>query len=321
MSEPSRRIRRGSVARSRPTVTRRPVVRAAPKRPSTASRALATLPLPTALLKRVLRWSAGVTILCGAIVLLVLVGVPQYVGNRLGAAAGDMGFVMRRVEPRGLHHLDPMAVYDAAYDQQSIAMPLVDLDAIRRRLLRYGWVEDARVSRRFPDTLVVDIVERTPAAIWQNHGHLALIDASGVVLAPVALDDMPDLPLVVGPDANRQIASLQALIAAAPQLKPMIAGATWIGGRRWDIRFQSGETLALPEGDAAQRHALTKFAGIDANATLLGKGYKRFDMRIPGKMTIRLSDEPGHEISDPAPAPAGAGAGATQQGGIDHGTA
>ena len=318
MTEPGRsRIRRGTVARARPTVTRRPVVRAAPKRPSTASRALARLPLPTAFLRRILRWTAAIAALCGAVVLLFLVGIPQYAGERLGAAAGDMGFVMRRVDPRGLHHLDPMAVYDAAYDQQSTAMPLVDLAAIRQRLLRYGWVQDARVSRRFPDTLVVDVVERTPAAIWQHHGQLALIDASGVVLAPVTLDRMPDLPLVVGPDANRQVAALQALIASAPQLKPMIAGATWIGGRRWDIRFQSGETLALPQGDAAQRHALAKFAGIDANATLLGKGYKRFDMRMPGKMTIRLSDEPGNEINDPAPA----GAGVAPQGGIDHGTA
>ena len=32
----------------------------------------------------------------------------------------------------------------------------------------FGWVKDARVSRRLPDTLVIDIVERTPAALWQN---------------------------------------------------------------------------------------------------------------------------------------------------------
>ena len=31
-----------------------------------------------------------------------------------------------------------------------------------------GWVKDARVSRRLPDTLVIDIVERTPAALWQK---------------------------------------------------------------------------------------------------------------------------------------------------------
>ena len=47
-------------------------------------------------------------------------------------------------------------------------MPLVDVEAIRARLLQFGWVKDARVSRRLPDTLVIDIVERQPAAIWQD---------------------------------------------------------------------------------------------------------------------------------------------------------
>ena len=45
-------------------------------------------------------------------------------------------------------------------------------------------------------------------------------------------------------------------MAAVPTLKPQLASATWVGGRRWDLNFQSGETLALPEGeDSAQRGA------------------------------------------------------------------
>src|SRR5687767_15916406 len=75
------------------------------------------------------------------------------------------------------------------------AQPLVDVAAIRQRLLQFGWVRDARVSRRLPDTLVVDIVERRPAAIWQHNQRLALIDMDGVVLEAVRLDSMPDLPL------------------------------------------------------------------------------------------------------------------------------
>src|SRR3546814_9265052 len=84
-----------------------------------------------------------------------------------------------------------LPVYAVALDQQSMAMPLIDLDGTRERLLRFGWVEEARVSRRLPDTLVVDIVERTPAAIWQHNQRLALIDRHGVeigrahVLTPV----------------------------------------------------------------------------------------------------------------------------------------
>src|SRR3546814_17861972 len=72
---------------------------------------------------------------------------------------------------------------------------------------------------------------------------------------------------------------------AAPALRPRIRAATWIGNRRWNLLFDSGETLALPEEDAAR--ALVKFAELDGADRLLGKGFLRFDMRDPTKLVER----------------------------------
>ena len=47
------------------------------------------------------------------------------------------------------------------------------------------------MSRRFPDTLVIDIVERKPAALWQDEDRLTLIDAEGVVLDRVPVATCP----------------------------------------------------------------------------------------------------------------------------------
>src|SRR3546814_13559768 len=85
-------------------------------------------------------------------------------------------------------------VYDIALAQKDRSMAAVDLEGVRADLMKYGWIQDARVSRRLPDTLVVDIVERPPAAIWQHNGRLSLIDKKGVVLEPVTVATMPDLP-------------------------------------------------------------------------------------------------------------------------------
>jgi cell division protein FtsQ len=244
--------------------------------------------------------------------LLWALRIPQMAGGTLGESVGEMGFAMKRVEIKGAVHIRQIDVYNIAFDQPSTAMPLVDLEATRQRLLRFGWVRDARVSRRLPDTLVVDIVERRPAAIWQHNQRLALIDMDGVVLEAVRLDAMPDLPLLIGPAANLHAAELARLTQAAPNLKPAMAGASWVGGRRWDLRFQSGEVLALPEGEAAARKALTKFASMDQAVQLLGKGYVRIDMRDPKRMLIRLPGDPGSSVPEiapeaPPPAPPAAG--------------
>jgi cell division protein FtsQ len=155
--------------------------------------------------------------------------------------------------------------------------------------------------RRLPDTLVIDIVERTPSALWQDRQRLALIDSDGVVLDRVKIDNMPDLPLVIGPGANARASQLKAILADAPTMQAQLASATWVGGRRWDLSFQSGETVALPEGEQAARAALRKFAKVDQSNGLLGRGLVRFDLRIPGKMIVRLPRAPGEPIQPEAP--------------------
>jgi len=196
--------------------------------------------------------------------------------------------------------MDEMPVYALALDEIDRSMLTVDLEALRGRIMTLGWVADARITRRLPGTLVVDIVERQPAAIWQRDNKLSLIDANGVVLENLDAAALPDLPLVIGPHANRETKALHALMAAAPALKPLVAGATWVGNRRWDIRFQSGETLALPEGDAAAAAALMKFAQLDGINRLLGRGIVRFDMRDPGRFVLRMPPDRAKDAGDTA---------------------
>jgi len=296
------KIRRGtSSQRKRPTVTRSAGRRPAPKRQSTIAQALATIPVPTATLKRIGNWMAGGALAAGVVAGILAMQLPQMAAVQIGEAIGMAGFRVRNIEIVGIAQADRAAVYDAAVDQTSRAMPLVDLAAIRAKLMRFGWIADARVSRRLPDTLMIDIVERKAAAIWQYQQKLALIDRNGTVIAPVDLAAMPEnLPIVIGAGANRQATDLNLLMESAPALKPMLAGASWIGQRRWDLRFQSGETLALPEGQAAAMAALRKFTAMDGRARLLGQGFVRFDMRVPDRFVVRVSKEPGHRVTETA---------------------
>jgi cell division protein FtsQ len=259
------------------------------------------LPVRQASANKLARWMFGL-FAAGAVALaLVALDVPAKLGMAAGEAVGEAGFRVRSVDVKGVHHMDSKPVFAIAADQKSMAMPLVDVAEIRARLLQYGWVKDARVSRRLPDTLVIDIVERKPAALWQDDRKLSLIDAEGVVLDRVPISAMPDLPLLIGPGANSQSRNLEALLSEVPTLRPQLESASWVGRRRWDLNFQTGETVALPEGQDAAKAALAKFARLDKSAGLLGRGILRFDLRIPGKMTVRLPRAAGEPILPETP--------------------
>ena len=281
----SRTVKRQPASGARRPAPRR---RQPVKKVSLLDRLVAALPVSEATLHRVATWTITGGVVAVALVAGAWAGVPAMVGDAVAEGAGRAGFRVGQIEITGLKRMDRMSVYAVALEDQrnATAMPAVDLEGIRRKLLRYGWIADAHVSRRLPDTLLIDIVEREPAAVWQNNGGLALIDKAGVVLDDrVSADAMPDLPLVVGPGADREEPGYQALLAAAPALRARIKAASWVGNRRWDLTFTSGETLALPEENAAA--ALVRFAAMDAGRPLLGKGWLRFDLRDPTRLVAR----------------------------------
>ncbi|RYY26851.1 MAG: FtsQ-type POTRA domain-containing protein [Sphingomonadales bacterium] len=257
------------------------------QKPGMIDQALAALPVSQATLTKIATWTIVGLAGLGALGVASYFGIPGVIGTAVSETVGDAGFRVDEIQIDGLKRMDKMTVYSQALDQDSRAMPLVDLALVRERLLKYPWIEDARVSRRLPNTLRIFIVEREPAAIWQHHGQLMLIDAKGVALEPVKREAMPDLPLIIGEGANSQEPARRQLLDNAPALKPLVKAASWIGNRRWDIIFDTGERLQLPEGEEEAANRLKKFAELDGTQRLLGRGHIGFDMRNPNQLTVR----------------------------------
>lgn len=231
-------------------------------------------------------------ILGGAVVLAWMVasfaGVPAMARQQLAAVASDAGFEVRRVEVRGVKQLNELKVYERALAERDRAMPLVDVASLRERLMELSWVEDARVSRQMPDTLVIDIVERKPVAVLRKADRLVLIDAKGTELEAVSAERAKGKLVVAGPGSGKQIEALAGLLAAAPALKPQVREAEWVGNRRWNLTFKTGQVLALPAGPQTSAKALMTFARLDGVYRLLGGKTAAFDMRAPDRIYLRV---------------------------------
>jgi cell division protein FtsQ len=70
-------------------------------------------------------------------------------------------------------------VFAEDFDRSVFSVPLGER---RRRLLAIDWVEDATISRIWPDRLLVRVRERTPVAFVVMHGTTLLVDSHGVLL-------------------------------------------------------------------------------------------------------------------------------------------
>ena len=163
------------------------------------------------------------------------------------------------------------------------------LDSIRTRVESLTWVQSAAIERRLPGTLVVNLVERRPFAVWQNQGRFVLIDRAGQVVAPE--DPAKDaaafrvLPLVVGPGAPGHAAELLDLLATQPALRARVVAAVRVGERRWNLRLNTGADVLLPEGHEAA--AIARLMEFQQAQELLDRPLQVLDMRLPDRLVVR----------------------------------
>jgi len=169
----------------------------------------------------------------------------------------------------------------------------LSIDDMRERLEKIESVKTAAVERSLPGALYVRIVEREPVALWQNNGKLALVDDNGVVMKDLDIAPYKQLPLIVGADAPQHIKELMTILATAPDLAKHMASAIRVSDRRWNIRLsihsEGDVEVRLPEANPAD--AWKRVAELETHQQLLDRDVKVIDLRLEGKMFIKLAPE------------------------------
>jgi len=210
---------------------------------------------------------------------------------RLGAAgvSSMVGLTVETVTLTGRKRASDAELLAALGIERGDSMLKFNTDRARERLEKIGWVSKASVHRLFPNTVLIDIEERKPFAIWQRGGRLSIIDERGVPLGALRVQDHGYLPLVVGYGAQDKAQKLYAQIAAYPGIKSLVRAAVRVADRRWNLRLLNGITINLPETGVPE--ALAQLAKLDEDNGLLSRDIVLVDFRIVDRVTIRLSDE------------------------------
>ena len=165
----------------------------------------------------------------------------------------------------------------------------LDLEAMRETVVSLDPVKSARLYVRQGNVLQVDVVERVPVVLWRNEQGLQLLDNEGVLVGPAFVRaDWPELPLIVGDGANRNVTEALDLVAAAEPLSARLLGLVRMGERRWDVVLDREQRILLPETDAVQ--ALERVIAMDQAVDMLERDLVAVDLRLPNRPTLRMTD-------------------------------
>lgn len=203
--------------------------------------------------------------------------------------AKALGFSIDSVTIAGLKSLTPAEILHDGGVSGRNSLVLLDPGALRARLKAVPLVEDVSVRKLFPNDLHITVTERDAAAVWQKDGQLSLVSTDGTPIDAVRDDRFNALPFVVGDGANGRIGEFLALLSAAGELRDKIRAGILVGQRRWTLQMESGIEVQLPEIDAVD--TMKRLADIEHQSHILEKDVLAIDLRIPGRITARLSED------------------------------
>jgi len=209
----------------------------------------------------------------------------DFIAHRTNVAMVSAGFTVQRVTFAGHMETSPGEVMDAMAVEIGMPIFAVDLAEARTRIESLDWVERAAVVRALPETLHVSIEEREPYAVWQTQGSLYVIAMDGTVIPNADVSAHSHLPHVVGEGAAREAHLLYAAMDTVPQIGPRVRSAVRVSDRRWDLLFDSGVVVQLPE--AGIESALEALAQYENDYRLLARSINEVDMRLDDRIIVR----------------------------------
>jgi cell division protein FtsQ len=214
-----------------------------------------------------------------------VVAAMKEVRDRLGNAAG---FRIVSIALSGHHHVSREEVLAVAGITGTTSLVFLDVDEARERLKANPWIADATVLKLYPGALQIGIRERAAFALWQKDSRVSVIADDGTVLEPYVSRGLLRLPLVVGSGAQLRAKDILGLLDLHPSLRDFVRAAVLVGERRWNLRLENGIDVLLPEADAAT--ALDRLVELDREKRLITRDIVAIDLRLPDRVTVRLSD-------------------------------
>ncbi len=237
---------------------------------------------------------ASTLLIAGSVVYGTVRGghVPEILGGITDvrdAAANTVGFGIASVALAGQKQLSREEILTVAGVTGRSSLLFLDAETARQKLKSNPWIAEATVLKLYPNRLEVRVTERQAFALWQKDGQLSVIADDGTVLQPYMARRFAALPLVVGAGAEVKAKDFLALINRYPEIRATITASVLVAERRWNLRLKNGIDVRLPESGVEQ--ALDTLVNLDREKKLLSRDIAAIDLRLPDRVTVRLSDE------------------------------
>ncbi|SEQ01261.1 cell division protein FtsQ [Devosia sp. YR412] len=196
----------------------------------------------------------------------------------------DAGFAIGEISITGQTLTGEQAIFDALGVEPHTSTVSFDVEAARQRIAELPAVETVSVRKTYPGDVIVNITEKTPVARWRVDGITFVVDGAGEQIGEDR-GAYGELPLVVGDGANDDAMVMIRALDQYPGLKDGLMALSRIADRRWDLIYDTGLRVQLPELGVAR--ALSHLENYQAQYQLLDRDLTVIDLRVANLVAVR----------------------------------
>ena len=233
----------------------------------------------------------------GMVIAALLVGVTALVQLRNPVMAGavslaemaqlrfaDAGLAIGEIAITGQTLTSEQSIFDALGVEPHTSTVAFDVEAARQRIAALPAVESVNVRKNYPGDITVTITEKQTVARWRVDGITFVVDAGGEQIGE-ADGAYADLPLVIGDGANDDALVMIRALDQYSGLKDGLVALSRIADRRWDMIYDTGLRVQLPELGVAG--ALRHLQSYQGDYQLLDRDLTVIDLRVAGIVALR----------------------------------
>jgi cell division protein FtsQ len=195
------------------------------------------------------------------------------------------------VQVDGVSTLPAEQVREAAGIADGTPLLQVDVDAAEARVAALPQIASVEVTRGWPQSVVITVVERVPVAVVGEPGRRTLVDAEGVLFDSVT-GDPPDgvVALVVddpGPGDPSTMAALTAIQALPRDLLGQIAGVAAPSPEDISMALVDGTVVEWGTAEQSPAKAAALAALVDEIASGALEPAGTIDVTVPEAVVLR----------------------------------
>lgn len=218
--------------------------------------------------------------LAGGVTYLIAEGYAQRALAAVSGAAdtvgADSGLTIATIRIHGNLNEAPRNVYGLLGFGAGDSIFAADPQEARARLRTLPWIRDAKISRHYPDAVDVQLIERTPFALWQSAQGLYAVERDGRPITGVESVRFSRLPFFFG-DRPQGAFELVSVIRSHRAVAARVKAMQRVSGRRWNLLLDDGVLVKLPEENWAREVAILERLIVDKG--VLERDITEIDLR------------------------------------------